>query len=295
MTKRLLSSLILVICCFSQTPPGGMVLIPGGRYCIGTDSTEFSSLLEMGKKVPHISMTHVKWWYGDEYPRHEVELDSFYMDSREVSNRDFRKFVRITGYQAQGNWQDLDTEGREDHPVVNVSWYDAKAYAAWAGKRLPTEEEWEVAAAGGLEHPSFAWGDDIDPARANIRWQGERFGQGLWRLIFGRKNGTKICGSYPPNGYGLYDLTGNVSEWVDSDHADYEGGFGEAYMYKQFGPWSKDSQAARHGKVVRGGSWDDPNPVFVRISDRSGRNPTSWSQRIGFRCVRDKFFESDDQ
>ena len=254
----------------------GMVLIPGGTFSMGIDSSDIPELVEMGKKVPHMNTGHALWWFGDEMPRHQVKLDSFYMDVHEVTNREFKKFVEQTGYQSEGDWQKYATEDRLDHPVVNVTWNDAQAYARWAGKRLPTEEEWEYAAHGSTNFKWFPWGNEPDPSKAHYRHQGETFFDGLVRLIGLRKMNTRPVMSYPPNGYGLYDMIGNVREWTSSDYQPYPGGPAGDKRYEKKGQ-----------KVVRGGSWETPNPVFLRITSRHAKDPNSYSWNLGFRCVKD--------
>ncbi len=223
------------------TTPPGMRWIPGGRFQMGSED-----------------------FYPEERPVHEVEVDGFWMDEHPVTNADFRRFVRDTGYvtvaerpldpedypdadpallvpgsllfrKTQGpvdlndyrNWWEYvpgvhwrrpggkgtSIHGRTDHPVVHVAFEDAAAYAAWAGKDLPTEAEWEYAARGGLDGAVFAWGDEHFPggkAVANT-WQGEFPWQNLKTDGF---EGTSPVGSFPPNGYGLVDVAGNVWEWT---------------------------------------------------------------------------------
>ena len=116
--------------------------------------------------------------------------------------------------------------GRQRHPVTHVAYEDAATYAAWAGKELPTEPEWERAARGGLEGAVFAWGDEIAPAgrlMANT-WQGEFPWQNLRADGY---EGTSPVGNFPPNGYGLYDMTGNVWEWTADFYAAHDGQPGE--------------------------------------------------------------------
>lgn len=266
-------------------PPEGMVFIPAGSCMVGIAETDLALLEEMGKKVPHMSEVHARWWFGDEIPRHEVVLMPFFMDRYEVTNSQYIAFVEATDYTSEGEWRKYATENRKDHPVVNVTWNDARAYAEWADKRLPTEEEWECAARGGRAVNWFPWGDEPDPTLANYRAQGESFFAGLWRLLGLRKIGTKPVGQYPPNGYGLFDMVGNVCEWCADKHTPYPGTIPEDWPYKQFGPWGEDKPIV-YGQNVRGGGWETPNAVFIRISGRSGYEPTYYSYNLGFRCVR---------
>lgn len=265
--------------------PAGIVLISGGTFEMGIAKEELEHLVEMGHKVPHMSETHAYWWFGDEIPNHSVEIDSFYMDAYEVTNRQFECFVRETEYKAQGDWRKYFKEDRLDHPVVNVTWNDARAYAEWAGKCLPTEAEWEYVAKGGNPVKWFPWGDSPDPTRANYRYQGESFFAGIVRLLGLRKMGTKPVGSYEPNGFGLYDMCGNVSEWCENVRKPYPDGPQEDWIYSRYGPFKKNEKPV-YGKAVRGGSWQEPNPVFVRLNNRKGFVPDYSANGLGFRCVK---------
>jgi formylglycine-generating enzyme required for sulfatase activity len=176
------------------------------------------------------------------------------------------------------NWQHptgpgSDTVGLGQHPVVHVSWHDAGAYCAWAGKRLPTETEWEFAARGGLEGKTFTWGDDsITPARANV-WQG----------TFPRRNtgqdgfvGTAPVGSFPANGYGLRDMAGNVWEWTADRFA---GGMMD--------PQSADAPEER---IIRGGSFmcHASYCTGYRVAARMHATPATSLMNTGFRCAADR-------
>ncbi len=262
-----------------------MVFIQGSTFLMGIEEAELVELAELGKKVPHMSMVHSRWWFGDEMPVHNVTLESFFIDIYEVTNAQYFQFVKATDYVSQGEWAKYATEGREDHPVINVTWNDAAAYAKWAGKRLPSEAEWEYAARGGSERHWFPWGNEPDPKMANYRFKGESFIAGVWRLIGLRKINTKSVGSYPANGFGLYDMIGNVSEWMSDYHRPYTEASELIDSYRQFGPWGED-EPNYNKKVVRGGGWDDPNAVFIRITGRSGRDPETYSSNTGFRCVK---------
>jgi len=265
--------------------PEGMVLIPAGTFEMGIDEEDLKQLVEMGRKVPHMSELHAKWWFGDEIPKHAIELDSFYMDKCEVTNKQFEQFVEETGYEAQGNWRKCAKKDRMDHPVVNVSWHDAKSYAQWAGKRLPTEAEWEYAAKGGKDVTWFPWGDSPDPQLANYRHQGETFFSGIPRLLGLIKVRTTPVGSYPPNGFGLYDMCGNVKEWCENERKPYPGGPKEDWIYTRYGPFREGAKPV-YGRAVRGGSWLSPNAVFVRLTDRHRFEPDTSSWERGFRCAK---------
>ena len=139
-------------------------------------------------------------------PVHTVELDAFYMDVHEVTVGQFKQFVQESGY-GYNRWNDVanDSPG-DDYPMVYVNWHDATAYAEWAGKRLPTEAEWEYAARGGLEGKRYPWGDDENNvARDHANYSGTG-GTDTWTY-------NAPVGSFEANGYGLYDVAGNVYEW----------------------------------------------------------------------------------
>ncbi len=226
-----------------------LVLIPEGEFLMGSEDG-----------------------VAAERPVHRVSLDAFYLGKSPITNIQYRKFVDETGYRAPhfddpraqlDNW---DPErktypvGRGNHPVVLVSWHDAQAYSSWAGGRLPTEAEWERAARGGLEGKLYPWGDEINKSLAN----------------YDTREGTTPVGSYPPNGYGLYDMAGNVWEWVaDWYHAKY---YHESPVYNPQGP----EKGTVH--VLRGGAWL-LFAQFCRVAYRFRNNPDFRFNLIGFRLA----------
>ena len=264
----------------------GMVLIPGGEFEMGIVEADLGEIYEMGKGISNMTFDHVKWWYGDELPQHTVKVDSFYMDIYEVTNAQFREFVKASGREAEGNCEKYAGKGRDNHPVVCVSWNDASEYAKWAGKRLPTEEEWEYAAIGGRDVKWFTWwGDEPYDHKANYNYEGESFGGALWWMIFGRKIGTEPVGSYEPNGYGLYDMIGNIGEWCANQRKPYPGWDKQDWVFWNRGPFIRDNEPF-YGRALRGGSWTSCDPIYIRLKNRTGLTEAGYKFDRGFRCVK---------
>ena len=225
------------------------------------------------------------------------------MDKYEVTNTQYRRFVQETGHREPKGWRgfkpwsDDDFNG-DDHPVVRVKWEDAKAYAEWASKRLPTEAEWEKSARGGLTGRKYPWGDWVisDYGNfsdyANIPRLGSR---DKWKY-------TAPVGSFPPNGYGLYDMAGNVSEWC-ADWYDREY-YAKSPRLNPTGPrrswFRRIFESGYH--VSRGGYWgnaipsdmlfdkpfgvSDPDKFSdLRVAKRGPLTRPRIDKHIGFRCV----------
>jgi formylglycine-generating enzyme required for sulfatase activity len=308
----------------------GMVKIPGGTFMMGGNNDQASP---------------------DEYPRHKVTVDGFWMDITEVTNRQFEEFVEATGYvttaEQKPDWEELkkelppgtpkpdesllvpasmvflpsdrpvslnnysqwwewkegacwkhphgpgsDLKGMDDYPVVHISYYDAIAYCKWSGKRLPTEAEWEWAARGGLVDNIYPWGDE--PLNAGNpktnSWDG------TFPYDNTEKDGfyyTAPVRSFLPNGYGLYNMAGNVWEWCsDWYRADYyrmvnsPGG-----IINPQGPpdsFDPDEPYARK-RSIRGGSFlcNDAYCSGYRAARRMKTTPDSGMEHLGFRCVKD--------
>ena len=249
------------------TAPEGMVSIPAGEF-------------EMGSNDPEAE--------NNEQPVHTVSIDAFFMDEHEVTNLEYKKFVlanprwgkdRIEKRFHNGNylkhWNANNyPSGKSNHPVVYVSWYAAMAYAGWVEKRLPTEAEWEYAARGGLAGKKYPNGDVIDAGKAN----------------FDRNVGdTTAVGKYPANGYGLFDMAGNVWEWC-LDEYDANFYFGSPGKNPLSGANSVDwvitnFTNVKTNRVLRGGSWGN-NPKNQRVANRLRINPTDTGFLSGFRCAR---------
>ena len=237
-----------------QFPPSGteMVFIPAGEFEMGSQDGA-----------------------PDEQPVHTVRLSEFYIDKYEVTVGQYRKFVHETG-AAFPDWEEVARYAQTDqHPMVNVSWYDAVAYAKWAGKTLPTEAQWEYAARGGLEGKAYPWGNQaLDETKAN--YEDSNIGK------------TVHVGSYPANRYGLHDMVGNVWEWcIDEYLADfYETSPGNNPVAGS--PISLLNDGFRKvatRRVVRGGGWDAA-ARRLRVAYRDGNGPRGKVDSVGFRCVR---------
>ncbi len=242
---------------------------------------------------------------GDETPIHNVTLKSFWMDAAEVSVVEFRRFVEATNYQTEAdkfgwsgvfdletgrwekvagaNWQHPEgprSTAKDNEPVCQVSWNDALAYARWAGKRLPSEAEWEYAARGGLKAKPYPWGDELRPdGKVLANW---------WQGTFPHRNtgedgyvGRAAVGKFPPNGYGLYDMVGNVWEWCADWYQD---------DFYRLSPASNPVGPPEGlERVIRGGSWmcSENFCSNYRVAARSQATPDSGLNNLGFRCVSD--------
>ena len=242
--------------CVSKTPRAEkdntqMALIPAGTFEMGDSKNEPEDRMKESRPV------------------HTVELDAFYMGRHEVTVGQFKKFLRQTGhnyqYSAYGDWWGEEDFPSLDHPMVRVSWNDAMAYAKWAGKRLPTEAEWEYAARGGLSGKRYPWGDEEPSGKecnfadinADVGWANMDVDDG--HAI------TAPARSFQPNGYGLYDMAGNVREWC-----------ADAYdkNYYSISP-AKNPKGPDTGgwRVLRGGSWSTTS-LFLRVAFRNVSDPT---------------------
>ena len=265
----------------------GMKLLPGGSFLMGSDDETFPA--------------------DAEGPVREAVVEPFWIDAHAVTNTDFGSFVAATGYRTEAErfgwsfvfytflavdlpatrgvaaapwwrevfgawWREPEGPGstvanRGAHPVVHVSWHDAVAYAAWVGKRLPTEAEWEYAARGGLEQRAFPWGDELEPGgehRCNV-WQGTFPHHDTGADGF---RGTCPVDAYEPNGFGLHNMAGNTWEWC----ADW---------------WGEPSLQA--GRVMKGGSYLCHASYCnrYRVAARTFSTPDSSTGHTGFRLVVD--------
>ena len=308
--------------------PPGMVWIPGGTFAMGGVGPEA---------------------HENELPIHTVRVDGFWVDTTEVTNTQFARFVEATGYvttaektpdlaeimkqvppgtpppdpevlkpgalvfvapkesvpldDVTGWWQwipgaswkhprgpESTLDGLENHPVTQVSWDDAVAYCNWAGKRLPSEAEWEFAARGGLSGKRYVWGDElINDAKPQAN---------VWEGIFPTKNTatdgfayTAPVKTFAPNGYGLYDTAGNVWEWCsDWYRADtYAAAKDVPLTVNPQGPETSldPDEPYAPKRVIRGGSFlcHASYCLNYRPSARRGETPDSGTSNVGFRCI----------
>ena len=285
--------------------PEGMIWIENGSFIMGSDQ----GLL-------------------DERPAHKVNLNGFWIDQYEVTNAEFVKFVTETGYEsyseevedslvfvspyltpgqplrpmswwklvANADWQHPEgeqdsIEGKENHPVVHVTYEDASAYCNWLDKELPTEAQFEYAARGGLEGEIYSWGSQPrhrHEAMTN-HWQGN--------FPYHNENSdghanTAPAGSFPPNNYGLYDITGNVWEWVsDWYHPNY---YSNSPRRNPTGVPKAESldpnEPTLPKRSIRGGSFlcSENYCSGFRVSARMPAEPSSSTNHTGFRCVANR-------
>lgn len=262
----------------------GMIAVPGGSFLMGT---------------PRPSP-------ADQRPVHRVKIAKFLCDATHVTNRQFAQFVAETNYRTtseargwslmfdhdRGEWHQAEgvfwrcptgvgssLVGKDDYPVVHVSWYDAVEFATWAKKRLPTEAEYEYAARGGLHDQPFVWGSELTPGnllQANY-WQGKfpfnnLLQDGYFEVAPSRK--------FAANPFGLYEMAGNVASWC-ADWYSPEA-YAESLGGKETGPREGNE------RVLRGGSWAsiaEPG-AGLHVGDRDHAPPEETSSRIGFRCVK---------
>lgn len=329
------AALLAAVTSNTEIPAGkvsheNMVWIPGGEFVMGAMDNE-------GRP--------------DEYPAHKVKVAGFWMDQHEVTNAQFREFVKATGYvtvaERKPDWEELKKQlppgtpkppdsvlvpgalvfspppyavplnnpalwwkwvpgaswrhpegpessikGKDNYPVVQISWEDATAYAKWAGKRLPTEAEWEYAARGGMTEKKYPWGDE-DPENGKPKantWQGNFPNKNTAWDHFARLAPVK---SFSPNSYKLYDMAGNVWEWCsDWYDATYYKTLEGKVANEPAGP-SKSNDPMSPTipmKVIRGGSFmcNKSYCKGYRVTSRMMSSPDSGLENLGFRCVASK-------
>jgi formylglycine-generating enzyme required for sulfatase activity len=246
----------------------------GGMALAGAASTSSSGTTDEVERVlipaGEFTMGHNSGY--DTLPVRRINLPAFYIDKYEVTNKRYKRFIDATGYKVPWSqdpaaaayvwdWQQrIYPQGRGDDPVVLVSWDDAQAFCAWAGKRIPTEAEWEKAARGPQGKP-YPWGNDWAKGKANSAESGIKQ--------------TAPMGSFKEDvsEYGVHDLAGNVSEWVEEWFAPYPGN-----------PMTSYEERNKY-RVLRGGSWDYAHSI-ANGYHRQYALPQSQMTAIGFRCVK---------
>ena len=285
MNKLLLINIFILFGCSDQDQNillQNMVFIPSGEFYMGTDS---ASAFKISNQFPELCDFQ---WFKDQFPKHRVYIDSFYIDKYEVTFGDYIKYITETKYESKGIWKKnydslLDTSqmkkilseedfkkylSNPDHvlklPVYGVTWEDANNYAKWKGKRLPSEAEWEYVAKGGKEDLEYPWGMQFMINKSNIQNQG----------------GPKPVGSFPSSFFGIYDLGGNVQEWCEDF---YDSNYYRLKINKNpKGPINGDI------RVVRGGSWLLNGRFYSRSATRVAMDEASnlkYLNYIGFRCA----------
>jgi formylglycine-generating enzyme len=311
--------------------PANMVWIPGGEF-------------SMGCTTPNDGICTVATMQSitDSQPIHRVYVDGFWMDKTDVTNDEFDKFVKATGYKTiaeiaptqeqfptappenlvagstvftpttnavplndyfqwwryvhGANWRhptgpDSDLKGSRNYPVVQIAYADAVAYAKWAGKRLPTEAEWEFAARGGLTGKTYAWGDELKP---NGKWMANIYEGQFPVKDMGADGfaGIAPVAQFPPNGYGLYDMAGNVwqwcSDWYRPDYYTTLKLTGAVIRNPQGPSSSYDPGDDQPQRVHRGGSFLCTDQYCTRymMGTRGKGDVDTGSNHLGFRCVQ---------
>ena len=251
-----------------------LVLIPTGRFQMGSHEHERRIAMEAGAQEKWLERETPQRWVGIERP--------FAMGRYPVTVGEWRVFAQATGWQPKGevHWDAPGFAQTDAHPVVGVSWDDAIAYLAWLGKatgmayRLPSESEWEYACRAGTR-TAFSFGDTISPELANYDGRFSYNGGPLGAY----RRGTTPAGLFPPNPWGLYDMHGNVWEWVqDALHANYEGAPLDGSAWESGGDPSR--------RILRGGSWLY-NPRYLRSALRNAFSSGLSNDIVGFRVVRE--------
>ena len=257
--------LLLLLLAGCPSKPPGMIWIPPGPFIMGTDKQDTEGRgLELGL---------TKSWFEDESPQHTVDLPGFYIDRYEVTMADFAIFVQKGKAVPPASWKDgIPPPESDRYPGADVTWFQAQAYCAWAGKRLPTEAEWEKAARG-PDGQVFPWGNEYDPERGNLLSKGSE------------PIGSRPQGASP---YKVEDLVGNVWEWTSDWYQPYPG---NAYPSDNYG---------RRYKVIRGKSWTEGYGHFskeeseeilkheARASFRLYFDPSYSFGDLGLRCAKSK-------
>jgi formylglycine-generating enzyme required for sulfatase activity len=267
-----------------------MAYIPAGYIDMGSSDEEIDRAMKMFKQSENTKP--IRNWFDDEIPKHKVWVDAFYLDKYEVTNAEYMKFVRAGGYIKKIFWTEEGAEwlrekkvrvpecsddsrfNNPDHPVVCINWYEASAYAKWAGKRLPYEAEWERAARGD-DSRTFPWGDTVpkrEAYNANYHPGGGEQDKDGYRFTAPVK--VFPDGASP---FGVIQMAGNVWEWCEDWYR--ENYYARSPKKNPVGP-RKGSE-----KIVRGGAWLN-SIISIRTPYRSYIDPKLRYSHIGLRCAR---------
>ncbi|MDP6625403.1 MAG: formylglycine-generating enzyme family protein [Nitrospinota bacterium] len=285
--------------------PENMVLVPEGPFLMGSTKQDIDDVVELEKNIENSRLEN-------EIPQREVFLNAYLMDKYSVTNAEFKKFIEAGGYLEKNFWSedgwkhisemnptesdDLKkiVQADDDTPVVNISWYEAEAFAKWAGKRLPTEAEWEKAARG-TDGRIYPWGNKFDKTMLNCAEAKHKKSTPVSKFTEGKSI------------YGCFDMVGNVWEWTtDWYDSDY---YSSAPSKNPVGPMNAEknpyygkpenvgisiydfesstkSESLTDCRVIRGGSWNGSGVAHVRCANRDYDEPTFKNDIIGFRCAK---------
>lgn len=243
-----------------------MILIPGGSFFIGTDT---STAIKFANNNPTLCDFS---WFTDQFPKHKVSIDTFYIDKYEVTIGEYEDFISATNYVSIGDWKSYYNflkdslklnKNIRNFPIAGITWDDAFEYCNWKGKRLPTEAEWEYVAKGRTKDLAYPWGMYYDSSKGNVQ----------------NIKGPLPVGNFLPNSYGVFDLGGNVQEWCyDIYDKDY---YAIADSINPKGP--KEGLS----RVVRGGSWYLNGKFYSRSATRSTTlYKDNYINLVGFRCAK---------
>ncbi len=260
---------ILSGCLFESAPPG-MVLVDSGEFTMGSGETD--------RQNHALSLGLIKPWYADESPERRVYLKGFYIDKFEVTNRKYYIFCQAADHKPPRTWGGLKyPEGEDDLPVSHVNFYDAAAYAEWAGKRLPSEAEWEKAARGPLGN-IYPWGNKFILSVAHVSASGKTRPD----------DGPRPVGSFPQGAspYGAMDMVGNLWEWVWDYYRPYPG---SQYPSENY---NKKLMVVRGLSYVGVGHFPKKEyqkvvALKARASYRETLSPFARKKDVGFRCMKE--------
>jgi formylglycine-generating enzyme required for sulfatase activity len=242
------------------------VRIEGGSFWMGSTQEQIDACVRVFSET-------TRSWYQPEAPRRKIHVSTFWMDLHLVTNEQFAKFVAETGYRANEAWPRWRQDTGPLYPASCLGPEDARAYARWVGAELPSEAQWEKAARGRLDGCLYPWGNDPDPQLGNGNW--ERYKPRFDWTYQNAVRYMKPVGAYPPNGYGLYEMTGNAAQFCRD--------LFDPNWYSQMPERDPVNTVSGQGPASRGSSWGF-NPEDVRVGRRGGDDPTL-RHCFAIRCV----------